>query len=466
MYDFSLGLPILHRSQFLKIVVFLALSSGRVSLADDIVSSDKKDSTLSPSWLGVPLPQVTGAQFTLIRQDIPPFDSPYQGPLSVRPDVSSTYTAGFYLGWEPIKSSQFYLDFEKFTGAGVSDATGLASLTDGDAVRAGAHGLSHDFYTARAYWRQLISLSGGSHEVARSQDQVATQEADTHLEFKLGILAASDDFDHNRYANSTRTQFQNWSLFNNTAWDFAADTRGYTTGGMAAWISPVWSARLGIYKMPQYANGQPLAPIDQARGQNFELTWAQPRDNGIVVRTLIYQNVAGMGVYQQAIAIGQYTHTIPDIVANDHAGRRKYGAGLNVEVPLADAGETGFFSRLGWDDGRTESYAFTEMDSVFSAGFQVDGVHWMRSQDRLGIAYVAGGLSSWHRSYLEAGGQGFVLGDGRLNYGSEQVMEVYYRWQLGRYVQVSPDFQEIINPGFNRDRGPVSVFGARLHMEY
>lgn len=430
-----------------------------------------KKSKQNPAFLfieGLPLPEITSAQFTMIRQNLRSFDSPYSGPLSLNDHGStkSTYTAGVYLGWEPVKHTQFYLDFEKFQGEGISNATGLASLTDGDAVRAGASGLSHRVYTARAYVRQLIPLGDAAHDVQRSQDQVTTSEPDTRIELKGGIMAVSDDFDHNRYANSTRTQFQNWSLFNNTAWDFAADTRGYTTGVLVGYVSPVWAARLGVYKMPQHANGQPLAALSQARGQNFEVSWTQPKANGAVVRFLVYQNVATMGDYNEAILQGQLAGQAPDIQSDGKHDRHKNGVALNAELPLADDGETGLFTRLGWNDGHTESFAFTEMDRVLSVGAQVDGAHWGRGADRVGIAYVLGGLSSQHRAYLEAGGQGFVLGDGQLNYGSEQVLEAYYRFEPIKGLQWSPDVQYIVNPGFNRDRGPASVYGIRLHLEY
>ena len=460
------------------LIALLLLATAVPSQADQQLAlaqpapapSPAPEGAATPSfWDGIPAPQLTGAQYTQIRQDLRPFPAAYSGPLSLNDKgaVNSTYTAGVYLGWEPVKYSQLYFDMEKFTGAGISNATGLASLTDGDAVRAGAQGLPQKPYVARAYWRQLIPLGGSADQaVARSQDQLATFEPVQHIELKLGILAVSDDFDRNRYANSTRTQFENWSLFNNTAWDFAADTRGYTTGGLLALVGPVWSLRLGIYKMPQYANGQPLAAITQARGQNLELTWASPRDNGPVVRALIYQNVADMGDYNEAIAEAAASGQPPDITATRKPDRHKNGAGLNIEQPLADGGETGLFARLGWDDGHTESFAFTELDRHLSLGAQIDGVHWGRPDDRVGIAGVIGGLAAPQRQYLADGGQGFVLGDGALNYGTERVLETYYNLHCLRYVQLSPDFQYIVNPGFNRDRGPAQVFGVRLHLEY
>ena len=177
-----------------------------------------------------------------------------------------------------------------------------------------------------------------------------------------------------------------------------------------------------------------------------------------------YANHARMGRYTVAVAKARATGTTPDIVADDHPGRVKYGVALSVEQPLADGGETGLFLRLGWDDGQTETFAYTEVDTLLSGGLQVSGVHWGRGADRLGLALASGGLAAPHRRYLAAGGKGFILGDGRLTYGRETIVEGYYRVQVGRYVQLSPGVQFVDHPGFNKDRGPAVVIGLRLRV--
>lgn len=422
-----------------------------------------------PNLGQIPPPVLTGLQFTMIRQHLFPLSSPYASRLSLPEDGStaSSYTYGVYLGWEPIRHFQLYLDVEQFQGGGIGNVTGLGSLTNGDPIRAGSTDLSRGPYVARKFLRYVLPLGDATHEVERAEDSLSGQEADVHLELKFGTLSVSDDFDHNRYANSTRTQFENWSLFQNTAWDFAADTRGYTTGLMLGYVSTEWSLRYGIYQMPKYANGQPLdSPITKANGQQIELTWQQPRDNGAVVRLLFYENTASMGLYSEALAIARADGTTPDIVADDKPYRRKFGLGLNGELPLADEGETGLFARLGWNDGRSESFAFTEVDRLVTAGGQVDGGHWGRRSDRFAIAYVIGNLSRPHEEYLAAGGEGFVVGDGRINYGAERVLESYYRFEPIRHLQLSADLQHIDHPGYNKDRGPADVIGFRVHLEY
>jgi high affinity Mn2+ porin len=457
--------------------VVLAILGHRLALATETADHAAAVGNPAPAGVaptpGVPgptsyWPRLVGVQYTWIRQHQYALHSPYRGNNSLDPtgDTQATHTIGLYFGWALTDRLQAYLDTEKFNGAGVSGATGLGGVTNGDVVRQGSANLHKDFYVARKYLRYMVPLSREVTEVERSQDHLPGKEAVMRLEFKAGTMATTDDFDLNRYANSTRTQFLNWSLWNNTAWDYAADTRGYTNGVMVAYISPSWSLRLGIYQMPSEANGYNLdGPLSKAREENIELTLA-PNEAGTVVRLLAYCNLARMGVYREAMTRAASTNTTPDIVADDQSGRKKIGYGINLEQPLADAGETGVFLRAGWNDGKTESFAFTEVDRTLTVGVQIAGNHWGQGVDRLGLAIVVNGLSKDHRDYLAAGGSGFMLGDGQLNYGTEQIVEVYYRIQLQKYVQLSPDFQYIRNPGYNRDRGPARFVGLRLHVEY
>jgi high affinity Mn2+ porin len=419
-------------------------------------------------------PMLLGAQYTFIEQQQSALHSPYAGRLSLRPqgDRQPTHTLGLYTGWAPLEWGQLYFDTEKFMGAGVSGATGLGGLTNGDVVRQGVAGLRKQFYIARLFARLMLPLAPPTSTVTRAQDQLPGTEAATRLELKAGRLAVSDDFDRNRYAASTRTQFLNWSLWDNTAWDYAANTRGFTDGVMIGYISPAWSLKYGMYRMPIVANGQTLETLSRARGENLELTLsAWP--SGTVVRLLAYRNTARLGDYAEALAIAAARGTVPDVAADDREGRHKYGFGVNAEQPLADEGETGLFVRLGWNDGKTEDFVFTEVDRVASFGGQLSGIHWHRAADRFGAAYVVEGLSAVHREYLAAGGSGFLLGDGRLDYAHEQILESYYRaqWSCAPFgqtlkAQIGPDIQYIRNPGFNRARGPVSFYALRVHLEY
>ncbi|MCE7950048.1 MAG: carbohydrate porin [Xanthomonadales bacterium PRO7] len=414
------------------------------------------------------VPQLLDAQYTLVDQHQDALRSPYAGQLSLDPrgDTEQSHTFGAYFGVPLGANLQFYFDMEMFKGEGVSGTTGLGGLTNGDVIRSGTVNLGKRPYVARRYFRYVLPLGDATQTLERAQDQLPGAQAVRRIEVKLGKMAVNDDFDKNRYANSTRTQFMNWSLWNDSAWDFAADTRGYSNGAMVAWVDAGWTLRYGIYQMPREANGQTLEwPLARANGQNLELT-VQPQPDGWALRLLAFRNTARMGIYRDAIAAAQTSGETPNIVADDRDGRHKTGFALNGELPLADGGDTGLFARYGWNDGKTESFAFTEVDRAFSVGAQLSGAHWQRAQDRLGIAFVSEALSADHRDYLAAGGSGFVLGDGRLNYAHEQIVETYYAFQPIAHVVLSPDLQYIRNPGYNADRGPARFAGLRVHLEY
>ena len=416
------------------------------------------------SWV----PRLLGAQATFIGQSLLPFSrSPYSGPNSLvsTGDQGVTDTYGLYFGSRLGSRLTAYLDLEMARGSGVSHATGLAGVTNGDVIRQGTADLSQGPYLARLFVRYTVPLDPSTVPADRAQDQLPGQIPARRLELDAGKFAASDFFDLNRYANSTRTQFLNWGLFQNSAWDFAADTRGYTYGVVATWVGPRWSARLGEFTMPRRANGNDFDwDIGRAHGDNLEVEF-RPPGPGTIIRVLAYHNAARMGDYRDAIAEAPPA-TAPDIVADDRPGRDKYGMGLNLEQPIAAAGETGAFLRAGWDDGATESFAFTEVDRHLSTGVQIAGGGWGRADDRIGAALLLHGLSAPHQDYLAAGGAGFLLGDGRLNYGPERIAECYYRMGIGKYVQITPDIQLITNPGYNRDRGPATVLTLRASARY
>ncbi len=408
-------------------------------------------------------PRFLGAQYTLIRQHLYPFPSAYEGPNSLTPDGDdqSTQSFGLYFGWRVAPALHAYLDVEMVRGRAVGDALGLAALPNGDELRTGTVELGEGPYLARAYLRTWMALSEATEAVAAGPDELPVPKPAERIELKLGKLAATDDFDQNRYANTTRLQFMNWALINNTAWDFAADTRGYSNGVVAGWVRPGMALHVGVFQMPTFANGNTLdADLARARGENVQLTLRG--GGGEVLRLLAFRNLARMGSYQEALARG----TPPNVAADDEPGRIKYGWAANFEQPLAHGGETGLFARLGWNDGKTESFAYTEADEHLSLGVQVAGVLWGRPSDRFGLGGALQGLSPDHRDYLAAGGTGFVLGDGRLNYGRESVVEAYYRLQLNRYLHVAPDYQYFENPGFNRDRGPVRVLSVRVRLAW
>jgi high affinity Mn2+ porin len=415
-----------------------------------------------------PAAKLLGLQTTFIGQNLPGFPADYSGQMSLtdRGDHQLSQSYGVYGGACIVSGLAAYLDAEMIRGSGISHASGLAGVTNGDVLRQGSVDLGDGPYVARAFLRWTVQLHSTELDtIERGVDQLPGVLSARRVEVTAGKFAATDVFDLNRYANSTRSQFLDWVLFNNGAWDYAADTRGYSNGIAVAWINPNVSLRAGSFQMPTFANGNRFDDdLANARGDNVEVTWDGPRD--LVIRALVYENHARMGDYDLATAIARATFTQPDIVATDAPGRTKYGATLNGELPLADDGETGIFARAGWNDGRHESFVFTEVDRLLSAGGQVSGRHWHRSSDVFGLAGVVDGISAPHRNYLAAGGNGFLLGDGALSYGHESIVEGYYRLAIGPYVAVSPDVILVANPGYNRDRGPAAVFTARLNAHW
>jgi hypothetical protein len=415
-----------------------------------------------------PTAKLLGAQTTFIGQSLLPFSAAYSGPMSLRSsgDHQLSQSYGLYAGACIVSNLAAYLDAEMIHGSGISRASGLAAVTNGDVLRQGSVDLGTGPYVARAFIRWTIPLrSVDLDTVTRGVDELPGVLSARRVEITAGRFAATDIFDLNRYANSTRTQFLDWVLFNDGAWDYAADTRGYSNGIALAWITPAVSLRAGSFQMPTFANGNQFDnDIANARGDNVEVTLAAPHD--AVIRVLAYENHARMGDYDLATAIGHATGTRPDVAATDSPGRTKFGGALNGELPLADDGQTGIFARVGWNDGRHESFAFTEVDRHLGAGGQVSGRRWHRPGDAFAIAGVIDGISAPHRNYLAAGGNGFLLGDGALQYGHESIVESYYVFAVGKYVAISPDVIVIDHPGYNRSRGPATVLSTRVNAHW
>jgi hypothetical protein len=258
----------------------------------------------------------------------------------------------------------------------------------------------------------------------------------------------------------------NWALVNNGAYDYAADTRGYTYGFVAEYYARSWVARFGEMLMPTVANGITLDwDIARAGAQNFEFEYhTAVRKRPTIVRALSFINHANMGSYREAIdGYLSGKDPVPDIVLYRKQGRIKYGFGLNAEQELTSLWRA--FGRLGWNEGANESFAYTEIDRTAEIGTDFRGAPWHRSQDKVGAAFVANGLSGDHRRYLALGGLGFILGDGGLKYGLEKIFETYYTAHVYRGLSVAVDYQHVTNPGYNEDRGPVSVVSFRLHIE-
>jgi carbohydrate-selective porin OprB len=288
----------------------------------------------------------------------------------------------------------------------------------------------------------------------------------TRYSVTIGRFAVTDFFDNNEYTHDPRTQFMGWAIMYNGAWDYPADTHGYTWGWVHEFHTRRWSLRYGSGAMPIVANGLRFdRRVLRDRGDVFEgEVRVKPRGHDGAVRVLSYQNHARMGTYAEAIALASETGAKPDVTATRRPGTLKYGFGLNVEQELAK--DVGVFGRLGWDDGKTESFAFTAIDRLATVGLSVGGARWKRPHDTAASELTVSGLSAVHAQYLARGGLDFLIGDGALRYAPECIWESYYSARVMPGVFATIDLQHVTDPAFNRDRGPVWIGALRLHVEW
>ena len=407
-------------------------------------------------------------QQTIVQQWHSELNTPYAGDYSLqdREKAKLSLTSTLFIGRKLWRGAALFFNPEVAGGSGLSGARGVAGFVNGETFRIGAP--EPVLYLARLYLRQEFALGRGTEVLEDDNNQIAGRHATEYLALNLGKLSIADFFDQNTYSHDPRTQFLNWSLMSAGGWDYPANTRGYTVGGVLEYVRPGLALRLGSTLMPTSANGPDLDfSYDKAHAEVVEVTKAyRLRGYPGTVRLLGFRNVAAMGDYRAATAAGQADHQQPDVTAQRQNGRTKTGAVLNVEQEVSR--EIGLFGRLSYNDGKYETWAFTEIDQSASLGATSTGARWQRPDDRLGLAAVLNGLSAEHRAYLAAGGYGFIIGDGALNYAPEFIAETYYSIALPRHhASISPDYQMVINPAYNRDRrGPVHVVAVRLHIEF
>jgi len=417
-------------------------------------------------------------QNTDIVQGYPGFSSKYSGPNSLpaggetRESVSLDVMAGVRL-W---RGAEAHIDGLMWQGFGVNNTLGVDGFPNGEAFRLGT-GVPNGAIT-RLFIRQTIGFGGETENIEDDQFTLAGKPDVSRLTFTLGRFSAKDIFDNNAYANDPRTQFMNWALMANEAWDYPADAIGYTTGLAVELNQPQWTLRYGVFQMPRYSNSLTAedrifkwpydgsaqdSPILNAWGMmtEFERRYTL-KDHPGTIRFLAYLNRAHMGSYQDAV--DSATPTSPADLTASAAYRYKFGFGLNLEQEIV--GNVGVFSRLGWSDGNNQAWVFSDVDYTATAGLSLKGEAWHRAGDTFSLAGVANGLSHVHQEFFAAGGAGILAGDGNLNYGWEKILETYYDFKIWNSVHSSLDYQFIDNPAFNRDRGPVSVFGARVHWEF
>jgi high affinity Mn2+ porin len=418
----------------------------------------------APYWIS--------GQINIIFQAHPPFHSPYQGRNSLvgAGEYKTSFVGTLFLGYQPHKNTRYNTDFivniESAGGRGLSQALGLAGFTNLDVVRNPTLGSAP--YLARGVIHQTIGLTNETTAAERGPFSLATEVPVRRFELRIGKMSLPDVFDVNSVASDSHLQFTNWTVDNNGAWDYAADTRGYTVAAILEYHDRSWSARYGFAAMPTVANGINLDwAFPRARAQNmeFELRKSLIAGHEGTTRILSFVNNAHMGVYREAVnAYLEGTDPTPTITNHAHFNSVKYGFAFNNEQDVTNSLRV--YSRFGWNEGQHESYAYTEVDQTLAFGGDYNGRSWGRPVDKVGVAFVSNAIKRDHQNYLKYGGLGFILGDGKLNYGRENIVEGYYNLHAWRGLFYGLGLTHIDNPGYNRDRGPVWVPSVRMHLDF
>lgn len=411
-------------------------------------------------------------QFTAITQGHPYFKAKYSGNNSLKNTAEKSVlsvTSTLYTGRQLWKNAAVYGDAEIAGGEGISSAKGVAGFTNGETFRIGDP--APELYLARLYVQQYISLRNTKYESVEGEaNQLEGSIPSSRIVVTAGKFSLSDFFDENKYSHDPRTQFMNWALMSNGAWDYPANTRGYTTGFVLEFIKPLWAIRLSGVVVPRMANGTLMDyNISKAHGLTFEMEKIWKGNKPGAIRFLAFRNSSQAPTYSttlQEVKNGDSTSVAVYTGGKEWRkyGGIKYGFGINAEQEISK--DAGAFFKVSWNDGKTATWAFTEIDQSVSAGLNINGSRWKRKEDHLGIAEVINGISKDHRNFLNAGLYGFIIGDGKLvNYGTEEITEIYYSAQLTKTLYASVDYQFVKNPAYNKDRGPVHVFGVRAHVE-
>jgi high affinity Mn2+ porin len=405
-------------------------------------------------------------QATSIGQYHGSFPSPYSGQFSLQghPEAEASLTTTLFFGLRLAPNTLLYFDPEMAGGRGFSGTNGLANFPNGEMPR--VETATPKPYLARLYVTQDIGFGSQRETTESDENQLGGSRPMTRYSITVGRFTVTDFFDNNQYSHDPRTQFMGWAVMYNGAWDYPADTRGYTWGWVHEFHTRNWSARYSSAAMPRVANGEQFdRQLFRDRSDMFE---GELRDNFRqhqgAVRLLSYFNHFDGGTYSEAIRRAGQTGTRPDITADRKPGTLKYGFGVSADQELFK--DFGIFGRLGWNDGKTESFAFTAIDRLATFGVSLKGSRWHRPEDTVATELTISGLSAVHAQYLAMGGYDFLIGDGALRYGPETVWETYYSARVIPQLFATIGLDHADNPAYNRDRGPVWIGSFRLHLEF
>jgi high affinity Mn2+ porin len=404
-------------------------------------------------------------QTTLITQGYPSFRAPYQGVNSLpgAGRTRETWTVGAFLGWRLWDGGEFYFNPELAQGFGIGGTLGLGGFSNGEAQKGGAE--YSRFRAQRYFFRQTFGLGGEQEDVADAANQLAGKRDIDRVTVTVGRFAVGDYFDGNSYAKDPRADFMNWAMWSSAAYDFPADLPGFTRGAVVELNRKDWAIRAGLFQVPSQPNSDVLTFKSGGAVVEFEERHTILDQPG-KLRIGIFANKGITASYRDVLGISAANPglDINDIVTGERRERSKYGFYVNAEQQVAN--DVGVFARASWNDGQSEILSFTDIDRSVSGGVSIKGSYWGRPNDTFALGGAINGLSSAHRDFLAAGGKGLLIGDGRLNYDNERIIETYYAVNLSKAFIFTADYQLIANPAYNADRGPVSIFSGRLHGEF
>ena len=403
-------------------------------------------------------------QATFVLQGTPGFRSPYTGTNSFRPrQRKETFDATLFAGIRSWSGAEVWINPEIDQGFGLSGTLGVAGFTSGEAYKVGK---KHPYpRLQRAFFRQTINLGGATENVEAAANQLAGTRTANRLVLTMGKFGVADIFDTNRYAHDPRADFFNWSLIDAGSFDYAADAWGYSTGIAGEWQQGPWTLRMGGFNLSKIPNGEKLERSFHQYQLDAEIEHRHRLlGHDGAIRLTIFRNRGNFGRFADALALAKATNEVPD-TAPVRGRRSRSGVSFNLEQELS--GSVGMFARAGIVNGTVEPYDFSDIDRSASLGLAIDGKVWGRQGDVLGLGVVVNAISAIHQRYLDAGGIGVLVGDGRLPHpAAEAIGEAYYTWRPLKPLAVTLDYQLVVNPGYNRDRGPANVVAARIHGQF
>lgn len=403
-------------------------------------------------------------QITTVVQGVGGFASPYAGDNSLTPhQVKSTSDVTLYLGVRPWKGAEIWVNPEIDQGFGLSNALGAAGFPSAEAYKVGK--MDPYFKLQRALLRQTIALGGDVLQLDAGINQLRATTSANRIVITVGKMGVGDIFDTNKFAHDPRGDFLNWSLVDTGSFDYAANAWGYTYGIAAEWYQGPWTLRAGLYNLSKVPNG---IELESNFSQNAvivegERRWKIGGRDG-AVRITGFRNRGLFARFDDALALARATGNALDL-APVRRKQDRFGIAFNAEQDVT--ANLGLFLRAGTTNGAIETYDFTDIDRSLAFGGALKGKAWGRAQDTLGLAAVVNAISGAHQRWLAAGGLGVLVGDGALPHpGDEQIIEAYYALHPVGWSTITLDYQHIANPGYNRDRGPANIFGARFHAGF